>query len=68
MTPRVPATRGLPQPDRVVVYDIAATSADADVDRSIRSTVPQTEEEIQVERALAKALSKNLGIRLQMVF
>jgi len=60
VTPRFPATRGLPRPDRVIVYDFAVTSADADVDRSIRSTAPQTEEEIQVGRALAKALSKNL--------
>jgi uncharacterized protein DUF4410 len=60
VTPRFPATQGLPRPDRVLVNDFAVTAADAGVDPSIRSTTPQTEAEIQVGRALAKALSKNL--------
>jgi hypothetical protein len=60
VTPRFPATRGLPRPDRVVVYDFVVTSADAGVDRSTRPTTSQTEEEIRVGRALANVLSKNL--------
>jgi hypothetical protein len=52
--------RGLPQPDRVVLYDFAVTPADSNLDPSAGSTAPQTEAEIQVGRALAKALSKYL--------
>jgi hypothetical protein len=60
VTPRFPATRGLPQPDRFVLHDFAVTPADINLDRSVGSKAEQTEEEIQVGRALAKALSKNL--------
>ncbi|PYJ71932.1 MAG: hypothetical protein DME76_00185 [Verrucomicrobia bacterium] len=63
VTPRFPATRGLPQPDRIIVYDFAVTSKDIDPGVTAAGgmgSVAQTEEEIQVGRALAKALSKNL--------
>jgi hypothetical protein len=37
VTPTFPASRGLPQPDRVIVYDFAVTPEDIDLDPGVAS-------------------------------
>jgi hypothetical protein len=59
VTPTFPAATGLPKPDRVLVFDFAATPAEAGIDTGIGS-LPQTEEDVQVGKAFAQALSVNL--------
>jgi hypothetical protein len=59
VTPTFPAATGLPKPDRVLVFDFAATPAEAGIDSGTGS-LPQTEEDVQVGKALAQALSVNL--------
>jgi Domain of unknown function (DUF4410) len=64
LTSTFPATQGLPRPDRVLVYDFAVTPADAEIERRSGSAV-QTEEDVQVGKALARALSVNLVSELR---
>jgi len=67
VAPTQTAAEGLPRPNYIRVYDFAVTSQDVALDRGasaelardVRGT-PQTEEEIQVGRAVAAALSGNL--------
>ena len=64
MTPTFRATRGLSRPDRVLVFDFAATPEEAGAER--RSGVaPQTEEDVRVGKALARAISANLVSELR---
>src|SRR5882762_684643 len=65
--PTRPAAAGLPQPDRIIVHDFAVTAADVALDRGqgprmMRDTGSgaQSEEEVQVGRAVTKALTDNL--------
>ena len=62
-----PAAAGLPQPDRIIVHDFAVTAADVALDRGqgprmMRDTGSgaQSEEEVEVGRAVTKALTDNL--------
>ena len=57
--PTFRAASGLPQPDRVLVFDFAVTPEEAGVDPGIGS-LPQTQEDMQVGKAVAQALSVNL--------
>lgn len=59
MTPTFRATKGLTRPDRVLVFDFAATPAEAGVERRPGSA-EQTEEDVRVGKALARALSAHL--------
>ena len=59
VAPTFPAATGLPKPDRVLVFDFAATPAEAGIGDGIGS-LPQTEEDVQVGKAFAQALSVNL--------
>jgi len=61
------AAAGLPQPDRIIVHDFAVTAADVALDRGqgprmMRDTGSgaQSEEEVEVGRAVTKALTDNL--------
>jgi hypothetical protein len=61
------AAAGLPQPDRIIVHDFAVTAADVALDRGqgprmMRDTGSgaQSEEEVQIGRAVTKALTDNL--------
>jgi hypothetical protein len=64
MTPTFRATRGLSRPDRVLVFDFAVTPEEAGAER--RSGVaPQTEEDVRVGKALARALTANLVAQLR---
>jgi hypothetical protein len=64
MTPTFRATRGLSRPDRVLVFDFAVTPEEAGAER--RSGVAaQTEEDVRVGKALARALSANLVSELR---
>jgi len=62
----------LPKPDQVVVYDFAVTPEDIELDRGVGPSMvrdmkktTQTEEEIQVGRAVAEALAIELVEDLQ---
>ena len=59
VAPTFPAATGLPKPDRVLVFDFAATPAEAGIGDGIGS-LSQTEEDVQVGKAFAQALSVNL--------
>jgi hypothetical protein len=59
-----PASQGLTKPDRVLVFDFAVTPADAQIERRSGSA-PQTEEDVQAGRALARALSASLVSELR---
>ena len=61
------AAAGLPQPDRIIVHDFAVTAADVALDRGqgprmMRDTGSgvQSEEEVQIGRAVTKAVTDNL--------
>jgi hypothetical protein len=64
MTPTFRATRGLPQPDRVLVFDFAVTPEEAGVERRSGGPV-QTEEDVRVGKALARAVSANIVSELR---
>ncbi len=66
LTPTFPTSSGLKQPDRVLVHEFAVTSGDSAgiVGSGLDRRAAQTEEEIHVGRALAKALSENLVTEL----
>jgi len=64
MTPTFRATRGLVRPDRVLVFEFAATPEEAGVDRR-PGFVGQTDEEVRVGRALARSLSGHLVSELR---
>ena len=63
--PTFPVNRGLPRPDRLIVYEFSATKGEVEVDRSTGAQPPQSEEEIRVGRALAKALAKYVSDELR---
>jgi hypothetical protein len=64
LKPTIPTRSGLARPDRVLVHEFAVTPAD--LERSgnegsgLERSAAQSEEDIRVGRALAKALSQNL--------
>ena len=62
--PMFPASSGLQQPDRVLIHEFAVTAADlapgAIVGSRLDLPAAQSEEDIRVGRALAKALAENL--------
>ena len=67
VTPTRYAAYNLPKPDRVLVYDFAVTPEEVDLDRGLGPTVmrevtsgSQTQEEIQLGHAVAKALTESL--------
>jgi hypothetical protein len=64
LKPTFPTASGLKRPDRVLVHEFAVTSADlqpgAVVGSGLTPATAQTEEDIRVGRALAKALTDNL--------
>lgn len=64
VTPTFRATKGLTRPDRVLVFDFAATAAEAGVERRPGSAT-QTEEDVRVGKALARALSSHLVSELR---
>jgi hypothetical protein len=59
LTPAFRANRGLERPDRVLVFDFAVTPEEAGVERRAGSAI-QTDEDVRVGKALARALSANL--------
>jgi hypothetical protein len=63
LTSTFPATKGLPRPDRVLVYDFAVTP-EQEFERRAGSPV-QTEEDVRVGKALARALSERLVLELR---
>jgi hypothetical protein len=63
LTSTFPATKGLPRPDRVLVYDFAVTP-EQEFERRSGSPV-QTEEDVRVGKALARALSERLVLELR---
>jgi len=72
VSPTFRATEGLPRPDRVLVYDFAATADDLQIKTGLDPEVfgrggrdTQTQEEIQVGRAFAKALTDILAQELR---
>ena len=71
VSPAFRTTDRLPRPDRVLVYDFAATVDDLQVKTGVDPAVfgggrdAQTQEDIQVGRALAKALADNLTEELR---
>jgi Domain of unknown function (DUF4410) len=66
VTPRFPAVPALrQQPDRVLVYDFAATPEGMESYPGEAGAVAQTEEEIFVGKALAKALTNSLVSELR---
>ena len=72
VSPTFRATEGLPRPDRVLVYDFAATADDLQIKTGLDPAVfggvgadAQTQEEIQVGRAFARALTDILGQELR---
>lgn len=72
VSPAFPTTDGLPRPDRVLVYDFAATADDLQIKTGLDPAVfggagrdAQTQEEIQVGRAFAKALTDILAQELR---
>lgn len=72
VSPAFPTTDGLPRPDRVLVYEFAATADDLQIKTGLDPAVfgrgggdAQTQEEIQVGRAFAKALADNLAQELR---
>ncbi len=64
MTPTFRATKGLSRPDRVLVFDFAVTPEEAGAERRSGAVV-QTEEDVRVGKALARALSANLVSELR---
>jgi hypothetical protein len=64
MTPTFRATRGLPRPDRVLVFNFAVTPEEAGVER--QSGFAQSDEDVRVGKALARALSANLVSELRI--
>ncbi|HEY2920663.1 MAG TPA: DUF4410 domain-containing protein [Candidatus Binatia bacterium] len=65
VAPRFPAVSSLRQPDRVLVYDFAATPEGIQSYGGEAGAVAQTEEEILVGKALAKALTDSLVSELR---
>jgi hypothetical protein len=69
LKPTFPTSSTLKRPDRVLVYEFAVTSADLDrpgiVGSGLNRPAAQTDEEIRIGRALAKALSENLVTELR---
>ncbi len=64
MTPTFRATKGLPRPDRVLVFDFAVTPGEAKAERRSAAAL-QTEEDVRVGKALARAVSVNLVSELR---
>jgi hypothetical protein len=64
LTPTFRASKGLPRPDRVLVFDFAVIPEEAGVERQPVSPT-QTEEDVRVGKALARALSTNLVSELR---
>ncbi len=64
MTPTFRATKGLPRPDRVLVFDFAVTPGEAKAERR-SGTALQTEEDLRVGKALARAVSVHLVSELR---
>jgi hypothetical protein len=64
MTPAFRTIKGLPRPDRVLVFDFAVTPEEAGAERRSGAAV-QTEEDVRVGKALARALSANLVSELR---
>lgn len=64
LAPTFRASRGLPRPDRVLVFDFAVTPEEAGVERRSGLTA-QSEEDVRVGKALARALSTNLVSELR---
>lgn len=64
MTPTFRAAKGLSRPDRVLVFDFAVTPEEAGVERQSGAAV-QTEDDVRVGKALARALSANLVAELR---
>lgn len=64
MTPTFRAAKGLSRPDRVLVFDFAVTPEEAGAERQSGAVV-QTEEDVRVGKALARALSANLVSELR---
>lgn len=64
LTPTFRATKGLPRPDRVLVFDFAVTPEEAGAERRSGAAV-QTEEDVRVGKALARAISANLVSELR---
>jgi len=72
VTPTRYATIDLPKPDRVLVYDFAVTPEEVDLDRGLGPMVlrqvgseTQTQEEIRLGHAVAKALTESLVEQLR---
>jgi hypothetical protein len=69
LKPTFPTSSTLKRPDRVLVYEFAVTSTDLDrpgiVGSGLLRPAAQTDEDIRVGRALAKALSGNLVTELR---
>lgn len=67
--PAFPTSSGLQRPDRMLVHEFAVTPGDTlsagTVGSQLDTPAAQTEEEIRVGRALAKALSENLVTELR---
>jgi hypothetical protein len=67
--PTFPTASGLPQPDRILVYDFAVTPGEAAlqgvVGSGLESQGAQSAEDIRVGRALGKAVSENLVSELR---
>ena len=64
LTPAFQANRGLARPDRVLVFDFAVTPEEAGVERRAGVAI-QSEEDVRVGKALARALSANLVSELR---
>ena len=64
LTPTFRATKGLPRPDRVLVFDFAVTPEESGADRRSGAAV-QTEEDVRVGKVLAGAISVNLVSELR---
>jgi hypothetical protein len=69
LKPTFPTPAGVQQPDRVLVYEFVVTPADLArggiVGSGLERSAAQTEEDIRIGRALAKALAENLVNDLQ---
>lgn len=64
VSPTFRATKGLPKPDRVLVFDFAVTPEEAGAERRSGAAV-QTDEDVRVGKALARAVSLQLVSELR---
>jgi hypothetical protein len=69
LKPTFPTRSGLERPDRVLVHEFAVTAADLErsgiLGSGLERSAAQTEEDLRIGRALAKALAENLVNELQ---